>query len=114
LFNNVMDWVFTGHVHVFQSFKPIRYPSTVVSNFGNKTNEGTGYLIVPPAGNWPETGYLSSFKSWLNYPASESPSEIGFTKVLITNRSIAINTYMMGTMSIFTNCRIVDSISYTK
>lgn len=112
LFNNSLDWAFGGHVHMYQRSKPIKYyrygtGTQVQSSY----NSGVGYIVVPPAGNYPD-GSVSSTEA---YRLASSAVEIGFVKVDINNNNININSYGLGTLSNSVSLhKLENTISYTK
>ncbi len=127
LFDENVDWVFGGHEHLYQRFKPLRYNANVLAAglYGNGPEQGVGYLVVPPAGNHPASQIVSSdspvrrYRDRLAFPPingdqSEVDSEIGFTKVSIAGDGIEIRTFGMGTLNDPTDSRVIDSVSYTK
>ena len=115
LYNKIADWVLNGHIHLYQRFKPVKYSRAIMPTYGNNDTDGVGYIVVPPAGQDPRDNLGSGYSTWLNYPATSTVmGEVGFTKIAINNRTIAINTYQMGDWSTYLTSRIVDTVSYTK
>jgi len=55
LFDGTVDWVFAGHEHLYHRIKPMRYNAWVAPSggYGEGSSDGVGYLVVPPAGNYP-------------------------------------------------------------
>ncbi|RCS42048.1 hypothetical protein DTL42_19655 [Bremerella cremea] len=111
LFNRVVDWVFFGHERLYQRFHPLQYNATFTPSeaYGSGADDGVGYLIVPPAGNLPESHVVASefdvscCRKRLVYPAidegsSSVASEIGFVTADIDGRTIRLRTSVMGTL----------------
>jgi hypothetical protein len=125
LCDGVVDWVFNGHEHLYQRFKPLRYNAKLVSNYGNKADQGVGYLILPPAGAYPNANLIdytnekAYYRQRLAYPiptkdSNAVPSEVGFVTVEIKNRNISLKTYFLGDINNPKDAHIVDQLSYSK
>ncbi|MBT3224128.1 MAG: hypothetical protein HN348_34100, partial [Proteobacteria bacterium] len=125
LFDGVVDWYFGGHEHLYQRLVPIQYNADLVSEYGNGTDQGVGYMILPPAGNYPEKGIVASdstyshYRERLAYPPVEEDSsyvesEIGFVTVEISGQTITLKSWGMG--DFFTNITpwVRDEVSYSK
>jgi hypothetical protein len=127
LFDGRVDWVFSGHEHLYQRFKPLKYNASFASSgeYGTQRDRGVGYLIVPPAGNLPESKLVASgsrvsrYRGRLAYPevTSESSlvkSEIGFVRVVIDGMTIDLKTYGMGTLESPVQSNVIDHVTYRK
>ena len=127
LFDGNVDWVFTGHEHLYQRMKPMRYNGIIAPSgiYGRGSSDGVGYLITPPAGAWPETEIVAwddsnaHYRDRLAYPVpvgqeSTVPSEHGFTMVSLAGKQITLRTYGLGTVASPVSLHLVDEVSYTK
>ncbi len=128
LFDGKVDWVFAGHEHLYQRFKPIQYNAKVLDlvKYGTRADEGVGYMIVPPAGNMPEEMIVSAtssdvarYRKRLAYPvpepgSSKVNSEIGFVIVAIDGKTINLKTFGMGTLDSARPSHLVDTVNYSK
>jgi hypothetical protein len=55
-FNGKLDWCITGHVHQYQRTKPLTATASTIDikpRYGRRTEEGVGYIVAPPSGNFP-------------------------------------------------------------
>lgn len=115
-----MDWIFNGHVHTYQRFKPLKYDGQVKIEYGTGVNQGTGYMIVPPAGNVPRDYEWKSNteKTTLAYPKDGNTNgifaEVGFGVVDIADKAIDIKVYGIGNTSTFKDVHVMDEVKYTK
>jgi hypothetical protein len=91
-FEEKVDWVFTGHEHLYMRFKPLRWDGIVAGSYGNGSDQGVGYLTVAPAGNEPRTAVTPD--SLVDIYATTP--EVGFTRVDIDGSEIDITTWFMG------------------
>lgn len=117
-FDGNVDWVFSGHVHSYQRFNPMRYNAEVVDTYGRGATAGVGYINLPPGGNNPEA-YEHNDSALLAYPKTADVdaggiSEVGFAKVKIKDNTINIDVYGIGTLTAEKDLHLIDSISYTK
>lgn len=127
LFDGTVDWVFNGHEHLYQRAKPLRYNAKLAAtgNYGVSSDKGVGYLLVPPAGNHPESKLIPfdaprrRYRDRLAFPRfgprqNDVDSQIGFTKVAVAGDAIEIKTFGMGTLTQPLDSHIIDSVSYRK
>lgn len=127
LFDGVVDWVFTGHEHLYQRMKPMRYNGIIAPSalYGRGSQDGVGYLITPPAGAWPEStvvawdGATAHYRNRLAYPVpveqqNTVASEQGFTIVQLQDKQITLRSYGMGTTVAPAALHVVDEVTYTK
>lgn len=127
LFDGVVDWAFTGHEHLYQRTKPMRYNGVIAPSgvYGRGPDDGVGYVVLPAAGAWPESQIVAwddpkaHYRDRLAYPTpvgqqSTVPSEQGFTIVSLAGKQITLRTYGLGTPSSPAAVHLVDEVSYTK
>jgi len=125
LFQGKVDWVFNGHVHMFNRFKPLKYTSNDASpyqpylapsgDYGNGTDDGVGYLVLPPAGQHPSTTIEKQHYIDEGKVASYSRNrEIGFAKVTIKQNTIKIITYGIAWTDFSNHVFSFDSVEYSK
>jgi len=123
LFDDKVDWVFCGHEHLYQRFKPLRFATsgpvaTVVPSYGGPGG-GVGYLVAPVGGHDPpESSLLGAADPLRSMLASPAGSEIagdslvnpfvGFVKVTVSGKSFQLTTHALGQ----TTPR--DQVSYTR
>lgn len=126
-FDGTVDWVFSGHEHLYQRTKPMRYNGIIAPSgvYGRGSQDGVGYLITPPAGACPETqivawdGAIAHYRSRLAYPVPVAQqdtvaSEQGFVIVHLQGKQITIRTYGVGTTVAPADVHMVDEVTYTK
>lgn len=123
MFDQEIDWHFGGHEHLYQRMKPIQMGTSQpisVPEYGTRSDQGTGYLIVPAGGAFPESQLAPVSRSWElrallaypNVPASVNtvPAFSGFSKVTIDGSQISLKTFsVVGSIS-----QVIDEVSYSK
>ena len=88
-------------------------------------NEGVGYLVLPPAGNYPANKVIRSdspekrYRDRLAFPILQGnqhkvDSQIGFVIVSIEDNTIGLRTFGMGTLTHPRESHVIDSVSYAK
>jgi hypothetical protein len=101
-FNNKLDWVITGHVHEYQRVKPVEATAQQLlfdkSGYGRRATEGVGYLIAPPAGQYPRNNQSNDMDQLAFYPHNSNgvAYEIGFSLVNVSGLEFDLKTYGMG------------------
>lgn len=124
-FDGKVDWVFYGHEHMYQRMKPLRFNATLVPKYGTQAGQGVGYMILPPAGAWPNANLIDSqsskayYRNRLAYPVPKAnrndvSSENGFVRVELNGRTFTLKTYGLGTFQAPKAVRLLDQHSYTK
>lgn len=124
MFNQVLDWHFGGHEHLYQRMRPIEFADQVAvcgQDYGNDPGQGVGYLIVPSGGVFPNGNLVSraqnsDARALLAFPDVATTVDSvqtfsGFTRVDIEGSSIAIRTYNVTLSGRFS---VADEISYSK
>ena len=128
LFDGAVDWVFTGHEHIYQRMVPLRYDAVPAPSgeYGRGETDGVGYIVVPTAGDDIFEGAIlphfdpdAEDRAWLAAPipgAMENnlPSEMGFTVVSVDGQDLELTTWGMGTLEEPAEAHVVDSVSYTR
>ena len=102
-FNEKLDWLITGHVHEYQRLKPIEatsYQVNLKAGYGRKLDQGVGYLIAPPAGQYPRNTRPKSMDYLAFYPHNRHGvgCEIGFSIVSVNGLKFSLQTYGMGSV----------------
>lgn len=118
-----IDWVFNGHEHLYQRFLPIDYDKSrirVGSEYG-PGEQTVGYMIIPPAGAFPNDKIVSSdsrignLRNMLAFPKiieekDTVQSDIGYVRVDIEGNQLRMATYGYdGTRFVQ-----IDSLEYSK
>lgn len=103
-FNQKLDWSITGHVHEYQRVKPLQAYTDrfdFKERYGRDRQQGVGYLIAPPAGQWPRDNTSDQMNQLAFYPHNQYgvAYEVGFTIVQTQANNIEIKTYGMGDVS---------------
>ncbi|PCJ45926.1 MAG: hypothetical protein COA74_14775 [Gammaproteobacteria bacterium] len=131
LISNKVDWSISGHIHQYQRLTPLLLSDagyTVKSSYGRGDDLGTGYLLVPPAGQWPRVDRNSDLRSLTIFPQNalgEMAYEIGFTIIKLDKQRFTLSTYGMGSVGNQVQpegyrkgnnrtLQLIDSLSYTK
>jgi len=134
-----VDWVFTGHEHAYQRFKPLRTQESyngdgnlIISTtpiedvngqkmYGKGDGKGTGYMVLPPAGNYVrhyDDGlyYKDHYADRIDYPASKTEkTHMGFVEVEVEGKKITITPWGIGNQDGLEQVKkIEEPISYTK
>jgi len=108
-FDGVVDWVFTGHSHLYQRIRPMRYNATLAPSgrYGRGPEDGVGYLVVPSAGAYPSPELVgrdseyARYRDRLAYPTApadsdEVPTELGYVTVRVTEQELHLRTWGLG------------------
>lgn len=127
LFHTKLDWAITGHVHENQRVKPTiatEHSFNQVPDYGRLSQQGVGYFVCPPAGQWPRNNATSAMHQLAFYPQhnGEVAYEIGYTIFQTTGEKLEITTYGMGDVnnrnpsgySDNGSVRVIDQVSYSK
>lgn len=127
-FGGKLDWSLTGHTHQHQRLKPTQATATSltsVASYGRGANQGVGYLITLPAGQWPRIGMkdVDQLAYFPNYNGSPT-YEIGFSIIQLDGTVFSLKSYGMGDTEIPTRNpagyndtktkRLIDSLTYDK
>ena len=123
LFDQKIDWHFGGHEHLYQRMKPIQMASSQpvsVPEYGVRRDQGTGYLIVPSGGAFPESALAPTSRSWElrallaypNVPATVNTVEAfsGFSRVNIDGSHLSLQTISV----VDDATQVIDEINYSK
>jgi hypothetical protein len=127
LFEGYVDWVFTGHEHLYQRFVPVQYSGEEAPSGGYALgpDDGVGYLVVPSAGDtiWdelvrPEADLLGS-RELLAFPEIgesdlRTDAEHGFVVVYASGSTATIDTWAMGYYDDPRDPRLQESLTYTR
>ena len=124
-FEGTVDWVFTGHEHLYQRSYPLTYEGVMVERYGTSAGQGVGYMVLPPAGIRQYDQVVSSgspladHRDWMAYPAMPASSttvdaELGFVVVSIQDEHITLDCYGMGTAHEPRSAHLLDTVSYSK
>ncbi len=126
-FDGVVDWAFAGHEHLYQRMVPLHEDGQAAPSglYGPGPDDGVGYLVLPPAGAWPNEelvahdGVYAAYRDWVAHPAvapgvDTVPSEVGYAIVDLDGGAIAIDVWGLGTIETPWTPWIRDSVSYTK
>ncbi len=127
-FDGVVDWVFTGHEHIYQRMSPLRFDGQLASSgrYGRSEDEGVGYVVVPTAGDATFEGAILSpmaptadDRSWLAYPVPDEgidtvPAEIGFLTVSLEGERFELEAWGLGTLAAPLEPQIIDSLAYER
>jgi len=127
MFDGLVDWVFTGHEHLYQRMIPLRHEASPSPSgeYGTATDQGVGYMVLPPAGHSPsksvvEPGGPSAYlRDLVAYPTidevqTQVDSEIGFVVVSLQGNAITLETWGMGSLDAPQSAHVMDVISYQK
>jgi hypothetical protein len=127
LLDKRVDWVFSGHEHLYHRLEPLRYSGGVgsaaqvqaVSDYGTGAQDGVGYLQLPAAGHYPPgdelLGTSDPLRAMLAYPTSaditgNQPNHVwvGFSVIELSGKRFSLETYELG------RSQPRDSVSYQK
>ncbi len=123
-----VDWHFSGHVHLYQRVRPIIAAASSFEyrkEYGRAPAQGLGYLVVPPAGQWPRYASLPAMELELAaYPQDQGDTayETGFAIVETAGDTFQLRVYGMGDVDARNSSgygddggkRLLDSLSYTR
>ncbi len=127
LLDKRVDWVVSGHEHLYQRLRPLRYTGLSggkpqvqpVTSYGVGPQDGVGYLLAPAAGHYPPGDELvdvtDPLRSLLAYPTSAElngnllkSAWVGFCVLELASKSLKLTTYELGQV------QPRDSVSYSK
>ncbi|GEM_PF-1339504 len=127
LFNTKLDWAITGHVHENQRVKPTIATNdslTQVADYGRHSQQGVGYFICPPAGQWPRNNSTADMDQLAFFPNhnGEVAYEIGYAIFQTNDKTLNIRTFGMGDVDGRNDAeygdngsvRLLDQLTYTK
>jgi hypothetical protein len=127
LFDGAIDWVVSGHEHLAQRSKPMRYNGQLAASgsYGRGPNDGVGYLVLPPAGAWPETALIAwddphaYYRDRLAFPVPGAQqnaveSEVGYTIVELSGSSITLEVWGMGDYASPHGSVLRNTLSYVR
>ncbi|GAD00704.1 metallophosphoesterase [Agarivorans albus] len=103
-FNQKLDWSITGHVHEYQRLKPVYATQQSLdfnkTGYGRAANQGVGYMIAAPAGQWPRNTTSNNMNQLAFYPHNSNGTayEIGFTIINVSANNFELKTYGMGSV----------------
>ncbi len=127
LFDGVVDWVFSGHEHMYQRTHPLQFNGQIALSglYGLGVDDGVGYLVMPPAGQppgheiYPDDHPDADRNDRLAYPTFGEGENIvdsqnGFVIVEIDAATLTFETWGYGSYAEPQTAAVVDTISYTK
>jgi len=123
-----VDWNLGGHVHQYQRTRPLRATADLhafAKEYGRQVSQGVGYLMVPPAGQWPRAEQLDAMDEELaSYPmyAGNAALETGFTIITIEGDDFTLHTWGLGDVNGRNPAgygdtgaaRLLDALTYTR
>jgi hypothetical protein len=92
----------TGHVHEYQRVKPVEATTYQLlfdkTGYGRLPNQGVGYLIAAPAGQYPRNNQSADMDQLAFYPHNSNGVgfEIGFSLVNVSGSAFDLKTYGLG------------------
>ncbi len=127
-FSGRVDWSFSGHVHQYQRTRPLVLRSGAhdyLREYGRHGEQGVGFVVVPPAGQWPRAARLAAMEEELaSFPrwAGEAAYEIGFTIVQMEGDTFSLRTWGLGDVDGRNASgygdqgqkRLIDAVMYTR
>ncbi len=127
-FHRRVDWNLAGHVHQYQRTRPLVADADVhafAKEYGRQASQGVGYLMVPPAGQWPRAEQLEAMDEELaSYPmyAGNAALETGFTIIQISGEDFSLRTWGLGDVNARNPAgygdtggkRLLDALNYTR
>lgn len=120
-FQGVVDWGFTGHEHVYQRTRPVAYPAHVRPHYGTDDDGGTGFLVVPPAGAYAESGFADNStarreRGLLAYPELRDDQTTAYPFQGYVRARLHGNQFELTTVSTSETDgpRVMDRVSYSK
>ena len=127
LFDGVVDWVLSGHEHLYQRTHPLQFNGDIAPSglYGLGPGDGVGYLVMPPAGQnpgieiYPADHPDADRRDRLAYPPVAEgemvvDSQNGFVVVEIDAAALTLETWGYGSHTEPETAAVVDTISYTK
>ncbi|MFH1466676.1 MAG: metallophosphoesterase [Pseudomonadota bacterium] len=121
-----VDWVFAGHEHLFQRMAPIRNDAVAAPSglYGLGPEDGVGYIVTPPAGNWPHDRVIAQDDpdvAELDLVAAPGigsdvyvDSEVGYLTVDTTATTLRIRTWGLGTVEEPVDSWLRDELEFSR
>ena len=127
-FNGRVDWHLSGHVHFYQRVRPIYVTATsheFRAEYGRGVSQGVGYLLVPPAGQWPRRSDQEAVDIELAFHPQDQGSsayEIGYSIIHVIGEDFSLWTYGLGDVDgrnahgygDVGEPRLIDALHYTR
>jgi hypothetical protein len=113
LLARVADLHFSGHEHMYQRSVPLDFEFLQQPDYGAGTGRGTGYVIFPSAGAWPEAGLGNGSRSFLAFAGNDgkgNASGNGFTRIDIKDNELHLRTYQTLSPLYKSGTELVDEI----
>jgi hypothetical protein len=127
LFEGNLDWAFFGHEHLYQRMVPLEFNANFAGsgNYGIGPDDGVGYIVTPPAGNWTHDQLVgpdhedANRRDRVAFPEVDPESafvatEIGYITVDLTATSLHLRTWGMGTIDKPVPTWMREEYSYTR
>ncbi|NRA66592.1 MAG: metallophosphoesterase [Pseudobacteriovorax sp.] len=117
-----VDWIFSGHEHLYQRFSPARFAPFRVDKKGSYADQdSTGVMIIPPIGAFPESRLVSKRRvdsdlfELLEYPKKISDgnkvsSFPGYVEVAVNDNQITLAVFGL----VGNKVSVIESFSYQK
>jgi len=126
-FTGKVDWVFNGHEHAYQRFKPMQTAENngtdLKKRYGRADEYGVGYIVLPSAGqnvghyDDPKGGlyYGSRYKNRLAYPTNKGQTtHMGFVEVEVEGQKITVKALGIGEKGRVRPIQEFDRCTYEK
>ncbi len=127
LFDGRVDWVLTGHQHIYQRMHPIRSDQAIAPSglYGRDPGDGVGYIVMPSSGIEPKYSLLTpgSEHAWvrdlLAFPqidehTREVESELGWLLVTLSGESVSFESWAVGEPKNRKAPYLRDSLTYDR
>ncbi|MFH1465554.1 MAG: metallophosphoesterase family protein [Pseudomonadota bacterium] len=126
LFDGVVDWFIAGHEHIYQRTIPLQYRGQAApsGSYGIGPDDGTGYLVVPTAGdNTFDHVVLNEGRGAANWAlmafpeppgGADYPEEQGFISIALDGPGFTLSSWGMGTVEAPLEPWVRDVVSYSK
>ena len=117
LASQVVDFHFSGHEHLYQRSAPLDWQLGKQTEYGVGPERGTGYVVLPSSGAWPEPGLGNSGAERVVFAGSDGAGKTagnGFVRIDINDNALLLRTFQTMSINSPTGIQLVDQITVQK
>lgn len=115
--SQVVDFHFSGHEHLYQRSVPLDWHLGRQTEYGVGPDRGTGYVVLPSAGAWPEPGLRDNGSERVVFAGSDGSGNTagnGFVRVDIRDNALLMRTFQTLSVNSPSGIQLVDQVTVQK